>query len=570
MLINKFYSFLRILFILLIVQSSLFSITNKQFTQLELKIKQIQKDEEFRLNRDLYNIIPKTTKSKSDIKNIIKEDKKESKYCWNIKHINLDGVTKLTTNEELNITKNYINRCVKLNEIDLLINDITNLYINKGYISSRVYIKPHQNLKNDTLKLLVLEGKISDIIFTDNDNNKSVNINNIFPNMVNNYLNLRDIEQGLEQINRLQSNSSIMQIRPSTKVGNSNIVVYNENIKKWYSSINVDNLGSESTGRDQLGVSFGLDNPFNYNDNIGATYSGTIPFNSTNKSESTSLNYNIPYGYYTFFIGSSISKYSSKLTLDSNTSINSTGKTINSFIKADKVIYRDKNSKINTAVNLTLKSNKNYLDNIFLSTSSDNLSVINFNINYFLLLDNSSTINTSLSYYQGLDNFGATKDTNNTSLDSEFKKYNLNISYMKSLELFGLQSSISNNFSFQQSDNSLYSSEQISIGGLYSVRGFEGVSVSGNKGFVINNDFSIMDNIGNINSTFFIGYDYGRIYHNYDIIGAELSGGAYGLKFLFNNISFEITKVFDITHSSSVDISSNKGNYTYVSLQYSF
>jgi len=569
MLKSKYSSILRILFILILFQLSLFSITNQELQQLELKIKQIQKAEEFRLNRDLYNIIPKTTKLKSDIEQDIKKDKKKSKYCWNLKHIKLENITKLTKIEQLNITNNYINRCVPLNEIDELINDIIVIYKNKGYISSRVYIKPNQNLKSDTLELLVLEGKVSDIVFSDNENNKSVNLDNIFPSMIDNYLNLRDIEQGMEQINRLQSNSSIMQIRPSSKIGNSTIAIYNDKLKKLSSTINIDNLGSESTGRNQIGVSFSLDNPFNYNDNIGTTYRRTIPFNSTNKNESASLNYNIPYGYYTFFLGSSISKYFSKIDLDSNNSIDSTGKTINSFISGDKVIYRDENSKINTGINLTFKSTKNYIDDIFLTTSSNNLSVLDFNLNYFLLIDNSSTINANISYSQGLDSFGATKDTN-TTLKSKFKRYNLSLSYMKGLELFGLPASFSNNLSFQQSDDSLYGSEQMSIGGFYSVRGFEGVSVSGNKGVVLNNDFSIIKNIYDIDTTFFIAYDYGRIYSNYDIIGAELSGAAYGLKFLYNDLFFEVTKVFDISHSSNIDINSNKGNYTYLNLIYSF
>jgi len=571
MTISRYYSFLRILFILLFFNSILFSITNEELKLLELKIKQIHKSEELRLNRDLYKIIPKTTKIKSDIYLEEIKNKNNSKYCWNIKNIKLNDVTKLTIKEQTQIINKYTNRCIKFFEIDNLIDEIINLYIKKGYISTRVYIKPNQNLNSDTLELIIIEGKVSDLLFKDNDINKSVNLDNIFPDIINNYLNLRDIEQGIEQINRLQSNSSIMQIRPSSKVGYSSVAIYNDNKSKLASTLSIDNLGSESTGRDQLGLSFSLDNPLNLNDNIGMTYRKTVPFGSINKTKSLSLNYNIPYGYYTLFTGYTKSDYFSIIEIDSTNSINSTGGSTNSFITANRVVHRDQYSKLNTEIGLTLKSTKSYLNDILLDTSSNNLSVLNFNLNYFLYFDMSS-LNFSISYSTGIDKFGATKDINITtdSVKAQFEKYNFNMSYMSSLQLFELPMAFNSKFSYQYSEDNLYGTEQIFIGGLYSVRGFEGVSTGGNRGFILNNDLSINQNIKKINATFFIAYDFGKIYSNSAIMGGELSGGAYGLKFSVDNILIELTKIFEISHSSNIDVSSNKGNYTYLSLMYSF
>lgn len=572
MSLQKLYAFIKIGFLLFFFHTTLYSFNASDLRELEAKILQIQKAEEFRINRDLYNITPKTKQIQRNLEFKKKEPKQDSKFCWNLKNIDLDGITKVSKNEQFDIIKNYTNRCVKIHELDKLIDDITTLYINKGYISTKVYIKPNQNLQNDTLFLLVLEGKINSIVLVDNDKNTSINPTNIFPNMINNTLNIRDIEQGLEQINRLQSNSAIMQIQPSNIIGNSILAIYNENKQRVFSSLSLDNLGSQATGREQVGVSFALDNPLNYNDNIGFIYRKTTPLYGQNSNHSITLNYDIPYGYYTFSSGYSLSEYRTKIVLSQETSIQSSGEVLSSFIKANEILYRDQNSKVSMGANLSLKGTKNYLDKILLETSSPNLSTFTFNINYFYLFE-SGILTLDIAYTKGLELFGATKDKMNYDIQTpkaQFEKYNLNASYMKGINFFNLSGLLSTSFSYQDTHDVLYGLEQISVGGFYSVRGYEGVSLTGDKGFNIKSDITI-DNILSVpNLSFLVGYDFGKIYSHYDTIEGQLSGGAYGLKFSLYDIFIELTKVVPLNHSSHVDMNLNQGNYTYLSASYSF
>ena len=81
----------------------------------------------------------------------------ESKQCFEIEHIELEGAHSLSGVERQELIAPFIGKCIGLVEIRELLRIITNYYIDKGYITTRVYI-PQQDLGSGTLKLLVVEG----------------------------------------------------------------------------------------------------------------------------------------------------------------------------------------------------------------------------------------------------------------------------------------------------------------------------------------------------------------------------------------------------------------------------
>ena len=75
-------------------------------------------------------------------------------------------------------------------------------------------------------------------------------------------LNLRDLEQALDQINKLQSNHATMNIYPGERTGESIAVFDNEPAKRWNGYFSYDNKGQDSTGRNQAALGVGIDNIF--------------------------------------------------------------------------------------------------------------------------------------------------------------------------------------------------------------------------------------------------------------------------------------------------------------------
>lgn len=123
------------------------------------------------------------------------------------------------------------------------------------------------------------------------------------------------------------------------------------------------------------------------------------------------------------------------------------------------------------------------------------------------------------TYYSGGKGFGARNDSKYSDLpnNNQFDLFDLHLSYTQKLNNDYAQKIV---FNSQVATRSLYSNEQISIGGVSSVRGFESDSISGDSGFFINYELSsklgklyLLNNCKicqNIENTFF--FDYGEVY----------------------------------------------------------
>jgi hemolysin activation/secretion protein len=86
----------------------------------------------------------------------------------------------------------------------------------------------------------------------------------------------------------------------------------------------------------------------------------------------------------------------------------------------------------------------------------------------------------------------------------------------------------------------VYATEQLSIGGPYSVRGFKDGGINGFKGGYIRNDFQITKNISNISFSPYLGLDYGYIKATNGVEGGTIVGSSVGLKIAYLNNLFEI------------------------------
>ena len=108
----------------------------------------------------------------------------------------------------------YENKCVGLAEINTLLQDLTYVYLDKGFITSRATC-PTGHREDQTLRLIVVEGLLSDIYLNGKPGSLSGVLATAFPGMKH-IVNMRDIEQGLDQINRLSSNNAKTAMLPGT------------------------------------------------------------------------------------------------------------------------------------------------------------------------------------------------------------------------------------------------------------------------------------------------------------------------------------------------------------------
>ncbi|MCZ6722300.1 MAG: ShlB/FhaC/HecB family hemolysin secretion/activation protein [Gammaproteobacteria bacterium] len=422
-----------------------------------------------------------------------KDEGASTDTCFTITRILLEGADNLFKSEKKALTQPYLNRCLNLNDIDALRTDIDRFYIEKGWIMSRAYLQPNQNIKNGVLQFRVLEGKLESIELNQNDPAEMRQISTAFPDMLEQIIHIRDIEQGLDQMNRLASNRATMNIEPAKdKPGYSKILIQNTPTNRHRIYFSIDNQGSKSTGRERARITANLDNLLSLNDNwyLSATdYIG----GEEDKQDSRGYSFvvSIPYGFWTYSLGSNQSEYISAVD-SGGVLFNTSGDSNNDSLKVSRIAHRDQNSKTTLSLTLTAKEPNSYLEDVRLDSSSPKLSVFDIGVNHSVR-NRDSTWSLLVSYSRGLGILGALEDgpdSSNTIPKAQFERLGWDILLSLPIKSWGKDWSYQGSWSGQVSSDPLFASEQISIGDLSSVRGFRDSPVSGDSGLYFRNDIS--------------------------------------------------------------------------------
>ena len=108
--------------------------------------------------------------------------------------------------------EHYAGACVGKQGIDVLVKSLSRQILSRGYITTRVLL-PEQDLSSGTLTLALIPGVIRRVHFTDETLRGTWKT--AFPTRDGEPLNLRDLEQGLEQMKRVSSQDVSMRIVPA-------------------------------------------------------------------------------------------------------------------------------------------------------------------------------------------------------------------------------------------------------------------------------------------------------------------------------------------------------------------
>lgn len=121
--------------------------------------------------------------------------------CIRVGRIDLEGVRLL---DEVALQRSLERRlgCVGLEGLDAILQEVTLAYVDAGYVASRAYL-PEQDIGDGSLTVKVIEGVVSAIDLRIKGGAARHEAVAVFPGMVGGPLYIRDIEQGLDQLNRL-------------------------------------------------------------------------------------------------------------------------------------------------------------------------------------------------------------------------------------------------------------------------------------------------------------------------------------------------------------------------------
>lgn len=377
----------------------------------------------------------------------------------------------------------------------------------------------------------------------------------LFPGLEGHILNMRDIEQGLDQINRLFSGHAQSELLPGREEGSTIVNINNQPEKAFKVSVSHDNLGQSSTGYARYSAGLKLENILGLNDAWDFSYqrSQTDYWGGSQQeghSNNISASVSIPYGYWTFGLNGYAYNYQS-IIKGNFSDIETTGDSSELHASTSRVLYRDSVSLTTLNLGLSYKRTNNYLLGNKIEVGSRQYSVANFGISHSRQMLG-GTWTFDISYLQGLPLFHSVKKHAPGAGDAEpqFAKFTGTLNIMTPFEVSGWNFVLSTLFSGQYSPHNLLAAEQISLGGASNVRGTRESLVFGNNGFFIRNDLMLRTIPWRNNATLkkvfgelrpYVGLDYGRIFAQplYGFTNEQLAGWTAGVKLAGGMVSLD-------------------------------
>ncbi|EDX1476372.1 ShlB/FhaC/HecB family hemolysin secretion/activation protein, partial [Salmonella enterica subsp. enterica serovar Bonariensis] len=364
-----------------------------------------------------------------------------------------------------------------------LTNVISDWYISRGYITSRAFLT-EQDLSSGVLHIAVLEGKLQQIRL---EGVPSRTLLMTFPGMEGKILNLRDIEQGMEQLNRVRQTPVEIEILPGSQQGFSIVNLTATPEFPLAASVSFDNSGQKSTGVGQINGGLTGNNLLGLADSWYISGGRSSAFSNSEDAQNFAAGVSVPYGYSLLDYSYSWNNYLS--TIDNNGYLwRSSGDTETHRVNLSHVLFRNGDIKTGVSLGLSHRINHNWLDDVLLQSSSRKLTSLLFGLNHTQkMFGGVATFNPTFSRGMPWLNAEIDGSKNGDLPKAQFRKWSLNASFQRPVaeNLWWLASAYG-----QWSPDRLYGSERMTIGGESSVRGFKEQTISGDNGAYWRNELN--------------------------------------------------------------------------------
>ena len=428
--------------------------------------------------------------------------------------------------------------CIGSEGINVLLRRIQNRLIDLGYVTTRVVVEP-QDLRSGMLVLTVIPGKVGRIQLQDQSAIPFATRGTLWfamPMAQGDILNIRNIEQGLENLKRVPSADANMELVPTDAVGETDVVIAYKQSLPFHLTLGLDDSGTKSTGRLQGSATFSWDNVLTLNDMF--YISGTRSFKRDSDdaegdygSKNVSLYYSIPWKNYLLTLSGS--KYSYHQTVaGAFESYTYSGESQQMKANLSRLLSRGSLHKTYVNAALWTKKSHNYINDTEIEVQRRRTAGWEVGLNHTQYIGN-ATLQLSTNYKRGTGG--------NKSLPAPEEAFGEGTSRMQIFTAgvdFTYPFTIGNQpFRFNTSWNGqwngtpLTQQDKFSIGGRYTVRGFDGeLSLSGEKGWLWRNELGW--DIANKGHELYLGIDRGKVHSSQEElqIGDSLMGGVIGLR----------------------------------------
>ena len=365
-------------------------------------------------------------------------------------------------------------RCLGLADIRDLQSLLTNTLIDRGFVTSRVLL-PEQDLHDGTLTLLVLPGRTEALR---GDGIGDGLLKQAVPLSAGDLLNLRALEQGVENLSRLPHLDVSMDLAPGEEQGGTVVIGRADWPRPWQGSLvlNEKHYGDITHGTGQLSLDWG--SPFGLADRLSLGLNSDLDQEFSDRAWGASLDYDVSLGYWNLAGGYSRQAYQSDVA-GIFQRFDSSGITEISRLELTRVLYRSQRTRLAMTLLGAYTEVGNLIEDTTIQVSSYRLRTGGLRFSgksRFGRLQVAGSLTAERAWAAG----PATELPDGARVaDPIHGRYQLYLSASRFVApLYG---ALQVRLNAQYSDDQLFPSERLSLASAAAVRGYDSLSVSGNS-----------------------------------------------------------------------------------------
>lgn len=424
-----------------------------------------------------------------------------------------------------------LGRCLGAQGVLAVLARMQQALLKQGWVTTRVVAAP-QDLSGGVLNVSVVEGYVSAIRFAPEQGQRAT-LFNTMPVKTGELLNLRDVEQGLENYKRVPTVSADFSIEPGQEPGQSELVIRHSQAFPFRVQASVDDSGSTTTGQYQGSLTLSYDNWWTLSDLFYITFQSELGGQDAGPrgNSGRTVHYSVPWGYHLLSLNSSYSRYHQTVAGAFQNYVYR-GNSEQHEVRWSYLMQRDQFGKTTGAIRAFQRRSNNFIDDTEVLTQRRAVSGIDVSLSRRRSVGQAQW-EATLTRREGIKQWG--------SLPAPEEAFGEGTSLMR---LWLLDANVSLPFSVGQQTwryqgslrqqwhrTPLTPQDRFSIGGRYTVRGFDGATVlSAESGVLFRNELSTA--LGQTPYSAYAGVDWGKVSgpSGASLIGRELTGGVLGLR----------------------------------------
>ena len=250
--------------------------------------------------------------------------------------------------------------CLGPQSLDALRRNLDARLVNQGFVTSSVSFEP-QSLAGGVLRVSLQLGRVARV---DRRGAASTIGRNALALKPGDVLNLRAIEQTLENLARLPSQAAQFQVEASERPDESVVAIAIEPARTWRVGVGLDNAAARDYGRLQATAQAVWDAPLGLSDQVAVFLNGTVHNEGGERYQrSAMLSYSIPFGRHLLSLNTSRSRHARPIQ-GLTTRFNENGFDASAQLRWQYTAWRSASARWNVWGGATQRRSHNFIDDV--------------------------------------------------------------------------------------------------------------------------------------------------------------------------------------------------------------